>query len=132
VRRHRDGGKNVEFAGFKTYSWTKGQPAFDKTIDAQLSPPVDRELNALGDQKATSGPGDVLAAYYSLSPHGCDVKAKPDPQGAAADCRNADGRLLDPVAAAVAVAGGRPIGSQLEPTINAAVADVRLYRHATE
>ena len=74
--------KNVEFARFKTYSWTKGQPSFDKTIDAQVVAAVDRELKALGMTLATSGPGDVLAAYYSVSRTDVAVKAKPDPTGA--------------------------------------------------
>jgi Domain of unknown function (DUF4136) len=73
--------KNVDFAAFKTYSWTKGQPSAIKEIDAQVMAAVDRELGALGLTKATSGSGDVLAAYYSLSRTDVDVKAKPDAAG---------------------------------------------------
>ncbi len=59
--------KNVDFAKFTTYSWTKGHPVHDKRIDASVTDAVDRELSALGMMRAASGAGDVLAAYYSLS-----------------------------------------------------------------
>ena len=74
--------KNVDYAAFKTYSWTAGQPSADKTIDAQIVAAVDRELGALGLIKAASGPGDVLATYYSLSRTDVNLKAKPDASGA--------------------------------------------------
>jgi hypothetical protein len=73
--------KNVDFSRFTTYSWTKGQPSAVKTIDAQIVAAVDRELSALGMTKATSGTGDVLAAYYSLTRTDVDVKAKRDARG---------------------------------------------------
>ena len=73
--------KKVNYAAFKTYSWTAGQPSAVKAIDAQVIAAVDRELQALGMTKATSGPGDVLAAYYSLTRTDTNVKAKPDAQG---------------------------------------------------
>src|SRR5436189_4830016 len=73
--------KHVDFAKFKTYSWTSGQPSADKQIDARVVAAVDRELGLLGMTKATSGPGDVLATYYSLSRTDVNVKAKPDSEG---------------------------------------------------
>jgi hypothetical protein len=73
--------EKVDFAKFKTYSWTKGQPSPVKEIDATVTAAVDRELAALGMTKAASGPGDVLVAYYSLSRTDVDVKAKPDATG---------------------------------------------------
>lgn len=73
--------KKVDFAKFKTYSWTKGQPSPAKEIDSQVMAAVDRELSALGMTKATSGPGDVLAAYYSLTRTDVNHKAKPDSTG---------------------------------------------------
>jgi len=75
-------GKNVDFAALKTYSWTKGRPSPDKTIDAQITAAVDQELSALGLTKAASGPGDVLATYYSLTRTDVNLKAKPDANGA--------------------------------------------------
>jgi hypothetical protein len=51
--------KQVDFAKFKTYAWTAGQPSADKQIDARVVAAVDRELEALGMTKATSGPRDV-------------------------------------------------------------------------
>ena len=73
--------KNVDFAKFKTYSWTTGQPSADKTIDARVIAAVDRELGALGLTKAADGPGDVLATYYSLSRTDVNLKGKPDSKG---------------------------------------------------
>ena len=73
--------KNVDFAAFKTYSWTAGQPSAVKAIDSRVIAAVDRELSTLGMTKATSGPGDVLATYYSLSRTDANVNAKPDSQG---------------------------------------------------
>jgi Domain of unknown function (DUF4136) len=73
--------KNVDFAKFMTYSWTAGQPSADKKIDAQIIAAVDRELSGLGMTKATSGPGDVLATYYSVSRTDVNLKAKPDSSG---------------------------------------------------
>jgi hypothetical protein len=70
--------KNVDFAKFKSYSWTRGQPSLNKKIDAQIVTAVDRELNALGLTKAKTGPGDVLAAYYALTRTDIDPRAKSD------------------------------------------------------
>ena len=74
--------KNVDFAKFKTYSWTKAQPSSDKSIDSRVIAAVDRELLALGMAKAPAGPGDVLVTYASLSRTDVDVKAKADASGA--------------------------------------------------
>jgi Domain of unknown function (DUF4136) len=74
--------EKVDFAKYKTYSWTKGQPSPVKEIDTTITSAVDRELAALGMTKAASGTGDVLIAYYSLSRTDVDVKAKPDASGA--------------------------------------------------
>src|SRR5580765_2131063 len=57
--------KTAELAKAKTYSWTATQPSFDKTVDAQITAAVDRELTALGFTKVTSGKSDVLATYTS-------------------------------------------------------------------
>ena len=59
--------KNVDYAKFKSYSWTRGQPALNKSVDAAIVAAVDREMKALGLTKASTGTGDVLATYYSLS-----------------------------------------------------------------
>jgi Domain of unknown function (DUF4136) len=74
--------KNVDFAKFTTYSWSPGRPSTDKTIDAQIISAIDRELAALGVTKATSGPGDIVATYYSTSRTDVDVKGKPSSTGA--------------------------------------------------
>jgi hypothetical protein len=73
--------KGVDFAKFKTYSWTVGQPSAVKAINSQVIAAVDRELSALGMTKAASGPGDVLATYYSLTRTDVNVKAEPDAAG---------------------------------------------------
>ncbi|HVH27234.1 MAG TPA: DUF4136 domain-containing protein [Vicinamibacterales bacterium] len=74
--------KDVDFAKFKTYSWMAGQPSAIKAVDAQIVAAVDRELAGLAMKKATSGPGDVVVSYYSLSRTDVDLKAKPDAKGA--------------------------------------------------
>jgi hypothetical protein len=73
--------KNVDYSKFKTYSWTPGQPSAVKEIDAQIIAAVDRELGAIGMQKAASGKGDVQATYYSLTRTDVDLKGKADAQG---------------------------------------------------
>jgi hypothetical protein len=73
--------KNVDFAKFQTYSWQKGQPAFDKTIDAQIVAAVDAELARLGMTRTTSAPFDVLVTYYSIARTDVDLKGKPDAKG---------------------------------------------------
>jgi hypothetical protein len=73
--------KKVDFAKFKTYSWTQGQPSAVKEIDAKITAAVDRELGALGMTKAAGGPGDVQVAYYSLTRTDVNLKAKADDKG---------------------------------------------------
>lgn len=73
--------KNVDFAKFTTYSWTLGQPSVDRRADLQVVAAVDRELAALGMTKVTSGQGDVLVTYASLTRTDVDLKAKPDAKG---------------------------------------------------
>ena len=73
--------KGVNYAGFKTYSWTQGQPSQDKKIDAQIVSAVDREMSGLGMTKAASGKGDVVVTYASLSRTDIDIKAKKDAEG---------------------------------------------------
>src|SRR3982750_738831 len=43
--------KNGDPAKYKPYTWTKGGPSADKTIDAQIVAAVDRELSGLGMSK---------------------------------------------------------------------------------
>jgi len=73
--------KNVDYAKFKTYTWTQGQPSADKAIEGQIIAAVDRELGALGMTKASSGAGDVLVATYSVTRTDVNLKAKPDAKG---------------------------------------------------
>jgi Domain of unknown function (DUF4136) len=70
--------KKVDFATFKTYSWTKGQPSALKQVDAEIMAAVDHELAGLGMTKAASGPGDVMVAYYSLTRTDVDLTGKED------------------------------------------------------
>lgn len=72
--------QNVDFASFKTYSWTSTRPSSDKTIDAQIVAAVDRELAGLGMRKVTASP-DVFVTYSSLTRTDVDVNAKPDARG---------------------------------------------------
>jgi hypothetical protein len=73
--------KTVDLTKLKTYSWFNGQPAPNKTIDAQIVAAVDRELKALGMTKADPGPGDALVTYFALRRTDSDMKSKPDAQG---------------------------------------------------
>jgi hypothetical protein len=73
--------KTVDLTKLKTYSWFNGQPAPNKTIDAQIVAAVDRELKALGMTKAEPGPGDALVTYFALRRTDSDIKSKPDAQG---------------------------------------------------
>jgi hypothetical protein len=73
--------KGVDFAKFKTYTWSNGQPAPNKTVDDQITAAVDKELQGVGLTKAATGPGDVVVMYYSLRRTDVDVKAKPDASG---------------------------------------------------
>ena len=123
--------KNVDFSKFKTYSWTQGQPSAIKEIDTQIMTAVDQQLAMLGMTKATSGPGDVLTAYYSLTRTDVDLKANPDasghrPQYAVGTLMVA---LLDPAnrRRLLQIRTDKPIDAksdQLEPTINATVAEM--------
>jgi hypothetical protein len=72
--------KNVDFAKFKTYSWTKSHPSGNSTIDAKIVSEVDSALGAVGMSKATSGSGDVQVAYDSLTRTDVNLKAKPGAQ----------------------------------------------------
>ena len=125
--------KNVDFAAFKTYSWTKGQPSAAKEIDAQIMAAVDRELSALGMTKAASPPGDVLAAYYSMTRTDVDLKAKANdgtrPQYSVGSLMVA---LLDPGSRRrlLRLRVDKPIDSDLAnlgPAIDGAVAE--LFQH---
>ena len=73
--------KKVDFSKFTSYTWTLGQPSFDKDVDRYVTDAVDRQLGALGMSKAATAPGDVLVAYYSLRRTDVDLRAKPDAQG---------------------------------------------------
>jgi len=73
--------KNVDFSKFTTYTWTKGQPSPSQAIDERVVAAVDRELNARGMTKATSGTGDVMVTYYSTSRTDVQVNAKRDASG---------------------------------------------------
>jgi hypothetical protein len=74
--------KGVDFAKFKTYAWTPWEPSFQKSIDAQITAAVDAELVALGLTRATSGSGDVLVSYSSISRADANLGARSDPGGA--------------------------------------------------
>ena len=75
--------KGVDYAKFKTYSWTEGWASPDKAVDRQVKAAVDRELGTLGLTPRPRGPGDVLVAYYAVRRTDVDVKAKATPPGGA-------------------------------------------------
>jgi hypothetical protein len=123
--------KNVDYAKFKTYTWTKGQPSAVKSIDTQIVAAVDRELAALGMTKATTGKGDVLLAYYSLTRTDVDHKAKADSNGMRPQYSVGTlvVALLDPAdrRRLLRLRADKPINTQpaeLEMAINAAVKEL--------
>jgi Domain of unknown function (DUF4136) len=78
---HQD--QTTDFAKFKTYSLETGQPAIIKEVDARIVSDIEAQLTALGLTKATSGPGDVIVTYYSVTRTDVDLatfdKAEPKP-----------------------------------------------------
>jgi hypothetical protein len=73
--------KGVDFAKFKTYTWTPGGPSPDPAVDGYIKAAVDRELGVLGLTKAASGTGDVLVTYFAVRRTDVDLEAKPDAGG---------------------------------------------------
>jgi hypothetical protein len=69
--------KHVNFAAFKTYTWTKTLPSVSKAIDATITAAIERELAALGMTPAPSGSGDVLVTYTSLNRTDVDLDWEP-------------------------------------------------------
>jgi hypothetical protein len=68
--------KAAALAKAKTYSWTASQPSPIKTLDAQITAAVDRELNTLGLTKVASGQSDLVATYASIRRTDVDLKSK--------------------------------------------------------
>jgi Domain of unknown function (DUF4136) len=60
-----------------TYAFTPGQPAYDKTADQVIISAIDREMNARGVKKVTSGPSDLLVTYLSVRRTDVDLKSTP-------------------------------------------------------
>ncbi len=60
-----------------TYTFTPGQPSYDKTVDQAIISAIDREMSARGVTKVTSGPLDVVVTYLSVRRTDVDLKSKP-------------------------------------------------------
>jgi hypothetical protein len=73
--------KNVDYAQFHSYVWQRAQPAADKSVDAQITSAVDRELARLGMAKVDSRPADVVVAYSSVLRTDTDLKGPADSKG---------------------------------------------------
>ena len=74
--------KKVDFTKFKSYSWTTGQPAADKTVDARIVAAIDAQFATIGMTKVEPGPGDVLVGYGAVRRTDVNVNVqKPDPTG---------------------------------------------------
>jgi hypothetical protein len=71
--------KATDFSKLKTYAWTTGWSAFDRTVDQQVVAAVDRELAALGLTKMAAEPSDVVVQYASLRRTDVDLKSKMSP-----------------------------------------------------
>jgi hypothetical protein len=68
--------KPAELAKAKTYRWTVSQPSFNKDADKQIIAAVDRELQARGLTKASTGPADLVVTYASISRTDVDLKSQ--------------------------------------------------------
>ena len=72
--------KKVDFTKFKSYSWTTGQPAADKTVDERIVAAIDAQFAAIGMTKVAPGPGDVLVGYGAIRRTDVNVQ-KPNATG---------------------------------------------------
>jgi hypothetical protein len=68
--------KRTDFSAIRTYAWTTGWSAFEKSVDAQVVAAVDRELGALGLTQVDGESGDMLVTYGSLVRTDVDLKAR--------------------------------------------------------
>jgi len=68
--------KGTDFTKLKTYVWEAGWQAPDKRVHQQIQAAVDRELGALGFEKRSSGPSDVLLTYAAIRRTDVDVQSK--------------------------------------------------------
>jgi len=59
-----------------TYTFTPGQPSYDKTVDQAIITAIDREMSARGVKKVTSGP-DLVVTYLSVRRTDVDLKSTP-------------------------------------------------------
>ena len=72
--------KNVDFSKFKTYSWTRGTAVSIKSIDERVVAAGRSRAQCPRYDQATSGDGDVIVGYGSLTRTGVDLSAKADPK----------------------------------------------------
>lgn len=84
--------KNTDFTKIKTYMWQTGWDAPKQTHD-QIVASVDRELKALGLEKKTSAPADVLVQYAAV--RRIDVQVNTKATGADAPRTTIDVGSLD-------------------------------------
>jgi hypothetical protein len=63
-----------------TYTFTPGQPSYDKTVDQAIISAIEREMAARGVKKVTSGPSDVVVTYLSVRRTDVDLKSTPSPK----------------------------------------------------
>jgi len=124
--------KGVDFAKFKTYEWTNGQPARSKDIDGQIVAAIDKELKGLGFTKKEGGGSDVLVRYGSLQRTDVDLKSKPDDKTGMRPQMDVGTLVVDLLAPAdkhqlLRMRLDKPIDterSKLEAAINAGVAEM--------
>jgi hypothetical protein len=68
--------KGIDYAKFKTYAWTPGQPSPMKDVDAAIMAAVDKELAGLGMTKVPNAKADVLVSYASLTRADVNVNSR--------------------------------------------------------
>ncbi len=58
--------KSANFAAFKSYSWAKGQEAYNPSVHKIIVEAIDAEMSARGFTKVEGGAADVTIRYHTI------------------------------------------------------------------
>jgi hypothetical protein len=65
--------KAIDFASFRTYTYEASHPAILKEVDARVLAAIEKQMAALGLTKATTGPGDIVVTYHTVTRNDVDL-----------------------------------------------------------
>jgi hypothetical protein len=83
--------KAVDFASFHTYTYDASHPAMLKEVDARVVAAMETELASLGLTKATTGKGDIVVTYHTVTRNDVDLSTFDNtPPAAGAERKAAD------------------------------------------